>query len=114
METTQALAALGALAQGTRLAIFRFLIGRGPEGAYAGDIASALDVSPSTLSFHLKELAHAGLVRAEQQGRHVHYRAEFTHMQALIDYLTAHCCGDQPEQCLTQASSCASKSEPGA
>ncbi|WP_280561428.1 MULTISPECIES: metalloregulator ArsR/SmtB family transcription factor [unclassified Chromohalobacter] len=99
METNDALSALSALAQRTRLAIFRYLVGVGPDGAFAGDIAEALEVSPSTLSFHLKELSHAGLVHGESHGRHVHYRADFSHMRGLVDYLTAHCCDDQPEQC---------------
>ncbi|WP_277811941.1 ArsR/SmtB family transcription factor [Chromohalobacter canadensis] len=99
METNDALKALSALAQRTRLAIFRHLVGVGPDGAFAGDIAEALGVSPSTLSFHLKELAHAGLVYGEAHGRHVHYRADFSRMRGLVDYLTAHCCDDRPEQC---------------
>ena len=92
METTAVLSALNGLAQDTRLAIFRLLVERGPEGLAAGDIAEALGLANATLSFHLKELAHAGLVSARQAGRFIYYTANFATMNGLIAYLTENCC----------------------
>ena len=92
METTQAVQALGALAQETRLAIYRLLVEAGPTGLAAGEIAATVGVAPANLSFHLKELAHAGLVRSKQDGRYVFYSANYAHMNQLIGYLTDHCC----------------------
>ena len=83
---------LAALAQETRLALFRLLVEAGPAGLAAGVIAERLDVAAPTLSFHLKELTHAGLIRPKQQGRYVVYRADFDAMNALIAYLTENCC----------------------
>ena len=90
--TTDAVRALSALAQETRLALFRLLVEAGPAGMPAGAIAERLDVAAPTLSFHLKELAHAGLIRAAPQGRYVVYRADFDAMNALLGYLTENCC----------------------
>jgi DNA-binding transcriptional ArsR family regulator len=92
MESTLAINALGALAQESRLAIFRLLVEYGPGGLAAGRIAEHLDLAPATLSFHLKELARAGLVVARQDGRFIYYRANFGVMNALIAYLTDKCC----------------------
>ena len=75
-----------------RLRIFRTLIGSGPQGMTPGALTLTLDVAPSTLSFHLKELLHAGLVSQERIGRSLIYRPSLAHMTALLDYLTAHCC----------------------
>jgi DNA-binding transcriptional ArsR family regulator len=83
---------LAALAQETRLAIFRLLVEQGPEGLAVGDIAERLGLAGPTLSFHLKELAHAELVAARQSGRFVFYRANFATMNGLVDYLTRNCC----------------------
>lgn len=94
METTQAIAALNALGQPTRLAAFRLLVEAGPDGRMAGEIGDALGVPGATLSFHLKELVAAGLASAESQGRHVCYRARFDAMNALVAYLTHNCCAD--------------------
>lgn len=88
----QAVRSLSALAQELRLRAFRTLVGAGPQGLTAGALAEALDISPSALSFHLKELAHAGLVSSEPQGRYLVYRADFARMDALLGYLTEHCC----------------------
>ena len=88
--------ALGALAQPTRLRIFRMLVVAGPEGLMPGHMAEALGASPNALSFHLKELLTAGLVGAERDGRHLIYRARFARMNALLGFLTAHCCEGQP------------------
>lgn len=92
MESTDVIRALSALAQDTRLAAFRLLVQHGPSGLAAGEIAEALDTAPATLSFHLKELANAGLVTARQEGRFVYYSAHFEHMNRLLAYLTENCC----------------------
>jgi ArsR family transcriptional regulator, arsenate/arsenite/antimonite-responsive transcriptional repressor len=102
METRIILAGLSALAQASRLAVFRHLVQAGPAGACPGDIAQALDIRPSTLSFHLKALAHGGLVEAEQQGRSILYRADFEAMRGLVDYLTENCCGGDAAACAPQ------------
>jgi ArsR family transcriptional regulator len=100
MQTSEAVTALAALAQETRLAVFRLLVEAGPEGLPAGAIAEALDVAPATLSFHLKELSHAGLVHARQDGRFVIYSVDFECMAALMTYLTRNCCKGMPGECL--------------
>jgi ArsR family transcriptional regulator, arsenate/arsenite/antimonite-responsive transcriptional repressor len=87
-----ALAALAALAQAQRLRAFRALVTAGPEGMTPGLLATRLGLGASVLSFHLKELAHAGLVSSEARGRNLIYRASFEHMNALLAYLTEHCC----------------------
>ena len=92
----QAVRALSALAQVQRLRAFRALVVAGPEGLTPGAMAEQLGVSPSALSFHLKELAHADLVSVEPQGRHLIYRAHFDRMNGLLAYLTEHCCAGQP------------------
>ena len=91
----QALSALTALSQVVRLRAFRELVVAGPAGMTPGAIAERLDVAPSSLSFHLKELVHADLVSAEPQGRNLIYRAHFDRMNALLGYLTEHCCSGQ-------------------
>lgn len=93
METTDAIRALGALAQETRLAIYRLLVQAGPEGRAAGTIGEALSIPPATLSFHLAQLAGAGLVRPRQEGRFIYYSADFGSMNALVGFLTENCCG---------------------
>ena len=92
MKTESAVAALAALAQDTRLAVYRLLVQQGPSGMAAGEIAASVGTSPATLSFHLKELSHAGLVSSRQEGRFVYYAANFDAMNALIAYLTENCC----------------------
>lgn len=92
----QAVRALSALAQVQRLRAFRALVVAGPEGLTPGAMAEQLGVSPSALSFHLKELAHADLVSVEPQGRRLIYRAQFDRMNGLLAYLTEHCCAGQP------------------
>ena len=101
METTTAVAALAALAQETRLSIYRVLVEAGPEVVAAGRIGETLDVPPATLSFHLKELARAGLVTSRHEGRYIYYAADFPHMAALMSYLTQNCCRGMPQECLT-------------
>jgi DNA-binding transcriptional ArsR family regulator len=96
MESTTVVQAFGALAQETRLGIYRLLVAAGPEGMAAGAIAGKLDLPPATLSFHLKELSQAGLVRSRQQGRFVIYAANFDTMTGLVSFLTENCCGGAP------------------
>lgn len=100
MDTNPTVVALAALAQSSRLSVFRWLVRRGAEGAYPSDMASKLDLAPATLSFHLKALQHAGLIDAEHSGRFIRYRANISTMQALIDDLTKNCCGGDPSKCL--------------
>ena len=92
----QAVRALSALAQVQRLRAFRALVVAGPQGLTPGAMAAQLEIAPSALSFHLKELAHADLVSVEPQGRHLIYRAQFQRMNGLLAYLTEHCCAGQP------------------
>jgi len=99
MKTDDALAALAALSQRTRLEIFRHLVEAGPDGAQVGAIAEALAVPAPTLSFHLKELSHAELVSGRQEGRFVRYTANFDAMNGLVAYLTENCCRGQPDLC---------------
>lgn len=96
MNEKAAVTALAALAQEARLRVFRALVGAGPEGMTPGALAAMLDIPNSTLSFHLKELVHAGLVSAEREGRNLHYRPALARMNALLAYLTDHCCLGQP------------------
>ncbi len=92
MKEQTAVIALSALAQEARLRVFRALIGAAPDGLTPGALSAMLDVTPSTLSFHLKELMHAGLVSLERDGRNLIYRPEIEQMNALLAYLTDHCC----------------------
>lgn len=96
METKTVIAALAALAQESRLAVFRLLVEAGPEGLAASKIAAALGIPSSSLSFHLKELSHAGLIAARQDGRFIIYAAQFETMNGLVAFLTANCCGGNP------------------
>ena len=101
MEIKTAVAALGALAQETRLGIFRLLVEAGPGGVAAGSIGETLMVPGATLSFHLKELARAGLVSARQDKQFIYYAADFERMAELMTYLTQNCCRGMPKECLT-------------
>ena len=92
MQEDQAISALNALAHTQRLRVFRALVVAGPEGLTPSVLADQLDVARNSLSFHLKELAHAGLVTIEQQGRNLIYRADFARMNGLLGYMTEHCC----------------------
>ena len=93
MDESRAIAALGALAQETRLALFRLLVTCGPEGLPAGVIAERLGVLPSSLSFHLQQLVHAGLITQRRASRQLIYSAEYGTMNDLLLYLTENCCG---------------------
>lgn len=95
MDEKTAVKALAALAQGQRLRAFRALVVAGPDGLTPGVMGELLGVAPSALSFHLKELSHAGMVTSEARGRNLIYRASFGHMNALLRYLTEHCCQGQ-------------------
>jgi DNA-binding transcriptional ArsR family regulator len=92
MKSKLAVAALGALAQESRLAVFRLLVKRGPDGYTPTELADKLGLAAPTLSFHLKGLQQAGLLDVRREGRFLHYTANFTRMNALVDYLTDHCC----------------------
>lgn len=95
LDESSAVKALAALAQAHRLRVFRALVVAGPDGLTPGMMAEQLAVAPSALSFHLKELAHSGLVSSEPRGRNLIYRANIAHMNALLAYLTEHCCEGQ-------------------
>ena len=96
MELNDAIGALGALAQETRLMAFRLLVRAGPAGVPAGQIARALDIPAATMSFHLAHLARAGLISPRRDGRSIIYAADFAGMRGLIDYLSEDCCAGWP------------------
>ena len=93
VESSEAVDALSALAQESRLSIYRLLVEAGPEGLSAGRIGEALELPPATLSFHLSHLTRAGLAQSRQEGRFVFYSADFRNVNALVGYLTENCCG---------------------
>lgn len=96
MKTSNAVAALAALAHDSRLAVFRLLVQAGPAGLAAGKISEAAGIPPSSLSFHLKELTHANMVSSRQEGRFVIYEANFSSISALVVFLSENCCAGQP------------------
>jgi ArsR family transcriptional regulator, arsenate/arsenite/antimonite-responsive transcriptional repressor len=100
MKSAQVVKALSALAQTTRLAIFRLLVERGPDGMAAGQVAEKLKVSPATLSFHFRTLSHAGLIESTQDGRFIYYAANFAVMNGMVAYLTENCCGGNQAACV--------------
>lgn len=99
MNSEHVVVALSALAQETRLAVFRLLVEAGPGGQSVGRIGQALGLPSATLSFHLKELKHAALVSVRRDGRSLVYSANFAAMNELLDYLTRNCCGGDPGEC---------------
>lgn len=101
MDNTAAVKIFASIAQESRLSLFRLLVQAGPQGLSAGGIAETLGLPSSTLSFHLKELAHAELIQSRQAGRFIYYSADFATMNALIGFLTENCCGGQPQDCCT-------------
>lgn len=105
MEKAAVITALGALAQETRLDIFRMLMERGAEGLPAGAIGERLGLPSPTLSFHLNQLRFAGLVTSRRESRSIIYCANFAGMGNLLTYLTENCCGGRPELCFPVASS---------
>ncbi len=93
MESKVAVGALAALAQDSRLQVYRLLVRAGPEGMAASEIAGALAIPANTLSFHLKTLSHAGLVHSRQESRFIYYSANYEQMNELLGFLTENCCG---------------------
>lgn len=108
MDKKLALAALSALGQDTRLEVFRLLVRAGADGVPAGEVAARLDTVQNTMSAHLKILDHAGLVRAERDGRTIRYVADMTGFRDLLAYLMEDCCNGSPELCqpVIQAVTC--------
>ena len=104
MEIKLVVAALAALAQESRLSIFRLLVQAGPAGLAAGKISEATGIAPSSLSFHLKEMSHAQMISSRQDGRFIIYSANFDTMNSLIGFLTENCCGGVP--CSPDGPSC--------
>jgi len=103
MKKSAVIGALGALAQETRLEIFRLLVQKGPEGLPAGEIGARLRQPSPTMSFHLNQLRFAGLVTSRRESRSVIYSANFKAMNELLNYLTENCCGGRPELCSSAA-----------
>jgi ArsR family transcriptional regulator, arsenate/arsenite/antimonite-responsive transcriptional repressor len=112
MKSKQAIDALGALAQETRLAIFRLLVRQGPDGLPAGAIAERLEIPAPTMSFHLAYLSRAGLVTSRREGRSIVYAADYRGMNALRTYLTEDCCQGRPEICRIPTVGCGPAKEP--
>lgn len=106
MKSAQVVKALSALAQPTRLAIFRLLVACGPGGMAAGQVSEKLKVSPATMSFHFKTLSHAGLIESRQDGRFVYYAANFVAMNSIVAYLTENCCAGDPDACNVPTKKC--------
>jgi ArsR family transcriptional regulator, arsenate/arsenite/antimonite-responsive transcriptional repressor len=102
MEIRTAVTTLAALAQETRLSVYRLLIEAGPEGVSAGRIGETLEIPGATLSFHLKELARAGLVSSRQEKQFIYYAADFERMAELMTFLTENCCHGMPQTCVTE------------
>ena len=102
MKSTTAVIALSALAQNSRLAVFRLLVEQGPTGLTPGEISEKLELPSSTLSFHLKELNNAGLLTAEQNGRSIIYAVNFAAMRELVEFLYQNCCGVGVAGCGTE------------
>jgi ArsR family transcriptional regulator len=103
MNTKQVIDALSALAHETRLAVFRMLVQKGPEGIPAGTIAESLGIPPSSLTFHLQQLLHAGLVTQRRLSRQLIYAADFAAMNGVLGFLTENCCGGNAAACATPA-----------
>jgi DNA-binding transcriptional ArsR family regulator len=99
MDTKLAVDSLAALAQESRLRIYSLLVEAGPSGLSVGEIGASLRVAPATLSFHLKELSHAGLVTSRQNGRFIFYSASYERMTDLIEFLTHNCCAREGPSC---------------
>jgi ArsR family transcriptional regulator len=108
MESKNVVRALSALAQASRLEVFRLLVQAGPEGMAATKIAESLNIAPTSLSFHLKELHQAGMVSQTRAGRTLIYAADFTTMNNLLEFLTENCCGGNPCSPVRAVSCCES------
>lgn len=106
MKPVQVVKALSALAQPTRLAVYRLLVEAGQEGMVAGKIAEKLKLAPASLSFHFKTLTHAELIESRQDGRFIYYTANFKVMNDMVAYLTENCCGGNADACKTPSKKC--------
>ena len=106
MKPAQVVKALSALAQPTRLALYRLLVARGPDGMAAGQVSEKLKVSPATLSFHFRTLSHAWLIESRQEGRFIYYAANYTVMNDMLAYLTENCCGGNTDACKVPGKKC--------
>ena len=106
MKLNDATTALAALAQPSRLEVFRLLVQCGEQGICAGDISEQLDIAKPTLSFHLKELSQAGLISSEREGRSIIYSLHVSKMKDLMTFLTEDCCQGRPELCSSDSSCC--------
>jgi len=111
MKKTDAVAILAALAQDNRIDVFRLLVEAGPQGMPAGHIASSMKLPPSALTFHLDRLREAGLISVRRDGRSMIYAARFEAMNALVSYLTDHCCQGRPEMCAPKSGKGSQKTE---
>src|SRR5690349_8589012 len=111
MDQKRAIAALGALAQATRLDLYRLLVTSGPEGLSAGVIAERVGVQPSSLSFHLAQLVHAGLITQRRLSRQIIYTVEYSAMNELLAYLTENCCGEGVAMCAPACNPAASRGD---
>jgi ArsR family transcriptional regulator, arsenate/arsenite/antimonite-responsive transcriptional repressor len=99
MKTPDAVKALGALAQESRLDVFRLLVRKGSAGMAAGELSDHFGLPPATMSFHLKELSNAGLIVSRRESRSIIYSANYAHMQTLLDFLVENCCADNGGKC---------------
>lgn len=99
MESRDAVRALSALAQESRLEVFKLLVRTGPSGLAAGELSDKLGLPPATMSFHLKELTNAGLLTSRRESRSIIYSADYAHMQVLISFLLENCCADHGGKC---------------
>jgi DNA-binding transcriptional ArsR family regulator len=99
MKMNDAVKALGALAQESRLEIFRLLVRKGAGGIAAGDLSNHFKMPPATMSFHLKELSNAGLIASRRESRSIIYAANYGHMQELLSFLMENCCADNGGKC---------------
>jgi ArsR family transcriptional regulator, arsenate/arsenite/antimonite-responsive transcriptional repressor len=99
MKSIDAVKALGALAQESRLEVFRLLVRKGSTGMAAGDLSDHFGLPPATMSFHLRELTNAGLITSKRQSRSIIYSANYAHMQTLINFLLENCCADNGGKC---------------
>ncbi|MCC7527513.1 MAG: winged helix-turn-helix transcriptional regulator [Candidatus Melainabacteria bacterium] len=99
MKVKNAVRALSALAQESRLEVFKLLVRTGASGLAAGELSERLGLPPATMSFHLKELSNAGLITSRRESRSIIYSADYNHMKALIDFLLENCCADNGGKC---------------
>ncbi len=99
MKTNDAVKALGALAQDSRLDVFRLLVRKGNQGMAAGELSEHFGLPPATMSFHLKELTNSGLITSRRESRSIIYSANYEHMQRLLDFLLENCCSDNGGKC---------------